>query len=303
MSDITIERNDYPNIELIKELLSIWIKSDDFTYRYFLRGLQNKNEIYIYEAYKDAEMVGFLTAWKSEFHPYCTYFAMITKPHTGFEIEFGLMEALYNYKKFKLPLQTSIWETSYRLKSFYENAGLMEVRRTYSPLLRTSKVDIQQDFPDFNDQELCIKDLNCLSNQQELKYKLINLVKDNYESIHTVNPVGVHSHERWETLIFNEDTIKSGSYILIKNKEILAYSFLHYSDTPNQFEFGWRGTKENTDIRLMLMLTACQINYALENGVKYIQAEIDNTDFFSLEMLKYFPFSPAPSLLTYQRII
>lgn len=302
MSGTTIERNNYPNTELIKALLSTWIRDDDFTYQYFLRGLQNKNDIYIYEASKDTEMAGFITGWKSEFHPYCTYFAMITKPHSGFEIETGLIEALCNDKKFELPLQTSIWETSYRLKSFYENAGFLEVRRTYLPVLRTEKIDIQQDFPDFNDQELCIIDLNSLSNQEELKYKLIKLVKENYESIHTVNPVGVHSYEKWESLIFNEDTIQSGSYIMLKENEILAYSFLHYSDTPHQFEFGWRGTKENTDIRLMLMLTACQINYALENGVKYIQAEIDNTDLFSLEMLKYFPFSPAPSLLTYQRI-
>lgn len=130
---------------------------------------------------------------------------------------------------------------------------------------------------------------------------MINLVIENYKKSHIVNPVGVHSYEIWEELIFNEDTILNGSYIVLKDNEIYAYSLLHYSDTPNQFEFGWRGTKENTDVRFMLILTAYQINFAIENGVNYIEAEVDTTDYFSLEMLKYFPFSPAPSLMTFQK--
>ncbi|MEK4485819.1 hypothetical protein MHH81_09485 [Psychrobacillus sp. FSL H8-0484] len=300
-SDYAIKYNNSPNIEVIKELLSIWVLDDDFTYRYFLRGLHIKNNICTFEAYDNQFLVGLITAWKSEFHPYCTYFAMVTKPHTGFEIESILIEALYKFKEIELPLQTSIWESSYRLKTFYEESGFLEVRRTYSPLLRTSKIDCKQVFPEFNGQETYIKDINSIGNHQELKFKLINLVIENYKKSHIVNPVGVHSYEKWEELIFNEDTILNGSYMVLKEHEIYAYSLLHYSDTPNQFEFGWRGTKENTDVRFMLILTAYQINFAIENGVNYIEAEVDTTDYFSLEMLKYFPFSPAPSLMTFQK--
>lgn len=302
-SDYAIKYNNLPNIEDIKEILSNWVWDDDFTYRYFLRGVNIKNNICTYEAYENEMLVGLITAWKSEFHPYCTYFAMVTKPHIGFEIESVLIEALYNFKEIELPLQTSIWETSYGLKSFYEEVEFLEVRRTYMPLLRTSKIDIQEVFPDFNGQDICIQNLNNIVNDKALKLKLINLLRENYEKAHTVNPVGVHSVQKWEELIFNEETIQSGSFIVLKHNEIQAYSLLHYSNTPNQFEFGWRGTKENTDVRLMLILTAAQINFAIENGVKYIEAEIDTTDYFSVEMLKFFPFSPAASLLTLQKRI
>jgi hypothetical protein len=76
---------------------------------------------------------------------------------------------------------------------------------------------------------------------------------------------------------------------------------LHYSDSPNKFEFGWRGTRHNADIELMLMLTAHQVNFAEKNGINSIEAEVDSTDNFSIEMLKFFPFSPSPSLLTFQK--
>lgn len=301
ISNYSIKYNNSLNIEAIKEILSSWVWDDDFTYSYFLRGVNIKNNICTYEAYEKETLVGLITAWKSEFHPYCTYFSMVTKPHIGFEIESVLIEALYNFKEIELPLQTSIWESSYRLKIFYEKSGFIEVRRTYSPLLKTSNIDCKQVFPEFNEQDICIQDLNRIGDDKELKFKLINLVRDNYEKIHTVNPVGVHSFKKWEELIFNEDTVQGGSYIILKDSEIQAYSLLHYSNTPNQFEFGWRGTKKNTDVRLMLLLTATQINFAIENGVTYIEAEVDTTDYFSIEMLKFFPFSPAPSLLTVQK--
>jgi len=299
-SDYAIKHNNSPNIEVIKEILSKWVWDDDFTYQYFLRGVHIKNNICTYEAYENGMVVGLITAWKSEFHPSCTYFAMVTKPHIGIEIESVLIEALFNFKDIELPLQTSIWESSYGQKTFYEEVGFLEVRRTYMPLLRISKIDFEQVFPGFNGEDICIQDLSSIDNHKELKLNLINLVRENYEKAHTVNPVGVLSFQKWEELIFNEDTIKSGSFIILKDNEVLAYSLLHYSDMPNQFEFGWRGTKENTDVRLMLILTASQINFAIENGVKHIEAEVDTTDYFSLEMLKFFPFSPAPTLLTVQ---
>ncbi|MBU0906417.1 MAG: GNAT family acetyltransferase [Firmicutes bacterium] len=300
-SDYSINHINSPNIEVIKEILSNWVWEDDFTHRYFLRGIHIKNNICTYEAYENGMLVGLITAWKSEFHPSCTYFAIVTKPHIGIEIETVLIEALSNFKEIDLPLQTTIWESSYGLKTFYEKVGFLEVRRTYMPLLRTSKIDFQLVFPDFNGQDICIQDINSICNHKELKIKLINLVRENYEKAHTVNPVGVHSFQKWEELIFNEDTIKSGSFIILKDNEILAYSLLHYSNTPNHFEFGWRGTKENTDVQFMLILTASQINFAIENGVKHIEAEVDTTDYFSVEMLKFFPFSPAPTLLTFQK--
>jgi hypothetical protein len=303
-----MKRNDYevkfsitPNIKAVKEVLKNWFGDDNFSYHYFLRGLNTKHTICTYEAYDNKKLVGLITAWKSEFHPHCTYFAMVTEAHIGYEIESVLFNTLMNFGEIKFPLQTSLWETSYRLKTFYEQSEFKEVRRTYMPSLRVSKMDLEQVFPEFNQQDIYITDIKSIGNHQELRIQLINLVKQNYEKTHKANPVAVQSLEKWEELIFNEDTVEDGSYIVLKDREIYAYSLLHYSDTPNKFEFGWRGIRDNADIRLMLMLTANQINFAEQKGINYIEAEVDSTDNFSIEMLKFIPFSPAPSLLTFQK--
>lgn len=133
-----------------------------------------------------------------------------------------------------------------------KECGFLEVRRTYTHLLKTSKIDSKQVFPEFNGQDICVQNLSSISGNKELKFKLINRVKENYEKTHIVNPVGIHNSQKWEELIFNEDTVQRGSFIVLKNSEILAYSLLHYSNTPNQLEFGWRGTNENTDLHLIL---------------------------------------------------
>jgi hypothetical protein len=301
ISNYEVKPNGSPNIENIKEVLSNWLGDDEFSYLYFLRGLNIKHTICTYEAYDNEKLVGLITAWNSEFHPYCTYFAMVTDAHMGYEIESLLVNKLLDFEKVKFPLQTSIWESSYRLKTFYELSGFLEVRRTYSPSLRVSKVDLERLFPQLKLQDIYIKDLKSIDNQQELKLQLISLVKGNYEKTHIANLVADQSIEKWEELIFNEDTIEDGSYIVLKDNEIYAYSLLHYSDSPNKFEFGWRGTRHNADIELMLMLTAHQVNFAEKNGINSIEAEVDSTDNFSIEMLKFFPFSPSPSLLTFQK--
>lgn len=150
-----------------------------------------------------------------------------------------------------------------------------EIRRTYMPVIRSFKVDVNKAFADIVTQDLTVIDFKCIQNKQELKISLINLIKENYSKVHAENPLGEHNHDKWEELIFNEDVVQEGSYIILMNDEIVAYSLLHYSDTSNKYEFGWRGTSEKADIRFVLLLTAHQLNFAEANGVEFIEAEID----------------------------
>jgi hypothetical protein len=285
--------------ENLKDVISKWMGDDDFTQHYFLRGVNTKYTVCSYEAYKNEKLVGLITAWKSNFHPYCTYFAMVTEPRLGYEIETVLIRSLMNYEAIKYPLQTSIWETSYRLKTFYEQSNFIEVRRTYMPLIQISNINLEVfPSPDFNQKDIYINDLKSLSVQPELRNQLIKLVKQNYEKAHTANPVAELNIDKWEGLIFNEDLVENGSFIVLEENEIIAYSFMHYSNVPEKWGFGWRGTRDKGNVKLILMLTVYQINFAKEKGIISIEAEIDSTDDFSIEMLKFFPFAPAPTLMT-----
>jgi hypothetical protein len=126
-------------------------------------------------------------------------------------------------------------------------------------------------------------------------------VKENYELAHQDNPVGSHSLHTWEDLIFNEDTCLEGSFVLLERNEILAYSLLHYTEDPNKLEFGWRGANTHVDNNYVVYLTGCQINCSYKNNIRMIEAEIDTTDFYSMEILKFIMFGTGETLLTFQK--
>lgn len=299
--EILIKRNISPDIDFLKGFLSVWAENDEFTQNQILRGVRSKNNFCTYEAYEEGNLMGLLTAWTSDFHPYCTYFSLALNPFSDNKVEPLLLQSFHTTPGIKYPLQTLIWETSYRFKTFYEHNEFVEIRRTYMPMLRSSKIEINQVFEDLAGHKLTIKDLNSIKENELLKSKLISLVKENYNRVYSKNPVGEHDLLKWEKLIFNDETNLKGSYIALKDKEIIAYSVLHFSETPKMFELGWRGTRNYADIRVMLMLTALQVNFAADNGVDFIQAEIDTTDHFAIEMLKFISFSSAPTLLTFQK--
>src|SRR5690625_7560721 len=88
-----------------------------------------------------------------------------------------------------------------------------------------------------------IKTLAEISSNKELMNKLSSLVKRNYESMHHENPIKSIGLKEWKSLILAEDTILNGSYIFVheKQSEMIAYYFLHESDTMNVGELGWCG--------------------------------------------------------------
>ena len=109
-----------------------------------------KNRIYFtyYEIIKQnvrilptiKNVVGVFFAWGNNFHPYCTYFRIYTHPfYAELHIEEFLLNEIQKRENFKLPLQTSIWETSAHLKDYYEQNNFMEIRRTYMPILDVQK--------------------------------------------------------------------------------------------------------------------------------------------------------------------
>ena len=53
-------------------------------------------------------------------------------------IEEFLLNEIQKRENFKLPLQTSIWETS-PFKSIFEEHNFTEIRRTYMPILDLQK--------------------------------------------------------------------------------------------------------------------------------------------------------------------
>lgn len=246
-------------------------------------------------AYDKDKMIGFLVAWKSSFHPYCTYFDIVHHPNHMNCIG-GLIEALEeNLNEKDYPLQTGVYEHSI-LDNYYQDNNFEKIRKTYLPTIHLPYIlNMTRETT-----SLQMKTLGeLLPTQTE---QLINLAKRIYEETHLVNPVADFDIDTWKQLIFAEDLIIEGSYVVVDvKKEVVAYSLLHESEHDDTVEFGWRGTRRKSDINTINLLISSQIEYVHRKGYKKLEGEFDTTDPYAMGVLDYFEFPRSPVLNTYQK--
>ncbi|GAA0337801.1 hypothetical protein GCM10008967_30080 [Bacillus carboniphilus] len=299
------KREDVRNIEhLLYSCYDYGSERDSFTY--FKRGLDSSQQVSLVTAYKLNVLVGAVTAWRTRFHPNCTYFSMAALPFIQNENIYKVfLQRIQNAHDVKFPLQTSLWETSHGLKLFLEKSGFRLIRKTVTPLLDISNVDpVDQFLLDIQviHHQYSVMTLREAYTNHDLIDQFIALVKATYEKTHTANPLGVHDRKQWEKLVFSSDTLLDGSFIAIKDNEVVAFALLHHPTREHKLELGWRGAKLREEAsQLVILLTNYQIKYARKNRFFRLEAEIDDTDEYAMEMLKYFPFAPAPAWLTYQK--
>jgi hypothetical protein len=137
----------------------------------------------------------------------------------------------------------------------------------------------------------------------EQKTELVDLCKECYEYTHQDNPPNALS-KQWEGLVFAEDVFLNGSFYVVKDNRIVAFSLLHSSQCSDTLELGWRGvvpTEVQHEKVLINALSVAQLKYAISEGYQYLQAECDTTDKWSIYLMDHFPFEPAPTWITFQK--
>lgn len=291
----TIQKYENKDEEQLKHLLHLCFEDEAL-----LSVLNSTHLKFAYVAIFGNKLVGSTFAWTSRMHPYCTYFQVLVHPlYRRLNIAEKLLSMVE--KSRNSTLQTSTWETSNRLKRLYMSNNFKEIRRTYMPHLKL--VDVQDDLPYKNEKQE-IKSLTEILSNDILLEKLIFLVKRNYEQTHAVNPVKELTVEKWKALILCDDLLVDGSFIYLDKGErnIIAYSFLHKSDTKNTLELGWCGAIDMETKDLIPRLIVYQISYARKHNIQVISGEFDTTDDYAMEVLNSFPFAPCPSWITYQKV-
>lgn len=265
----------------------------------FLNILNSPNLKAAYAAYCGEELQGMIFAWVSKFHPHCTYIRLLCNPlYPEKKIPEKLFAVLID--KIDSPLQTSVWETAVGLRSFYENKGFIEIRRTYMPVISVKTIN---SYITANDEQFVVKSMEELVKNHLLKNKLVNLVKRNYEQTHLDNPVAEMEDDSWGEMITADDVILNGSLIGMDSaeKNILAYSFLHTSHEKDTAELGWAGVHSAEANPLLRSLVFQQIKYAEKHNVQFIKGEFDTTDECAMSLLKVIPVSPCPAWITYRK--
>lgn len=263
---------------------------------------KNSKLKFAYSAFVKDKLVGVIFGWGSNFHPYCTYFRILSSPlYEMNDVEEKLLSQVEELGKDVFPLQTSIWETSINVKNIYERNGFKEIRRTYMPTLQAFDVTEEIHFSD--EGNYITKTLADISSNNLLMEKLALIVKRNYEETHKANPVVNAGLDEWKKLILANDVVINGSYVCFDagGNDIVAYSFLHESDRESAYELGWCGCLDKQYKRLIPQLTRHHIKYSIKNKVETIIGEFDTTDSYAMEVLNAFPFAPCPAWITYQK--
>ncbi|MGH1259070.1 MULTISPECIES: GNAT family acetyltransferase [Bacillus] len=294
---LVIEKYSRSNELQVKQLIDLY--NEDSYLFHLLR--ENKTKC-AYIAYYKKDVVGVFFTWNSNFHPYCTYFRMYTNPfYSELHIEQFLLNEISKRENFKLPLQTSIWETSAHLKAFFEEHNFTEIRRTYMPILDVRKIITIDTMLHSN---YAVQSLSNILSTNSFFEKLAYVVKTNYEETHLANPVASFPLEAWKEQILADDVLLDGSFVIIDEEtEIIAYSFLHTSEKDNTVELGWCGTHNTENASLLKLLVFKQAMYANTHGYSFIQGEFDSTSIYAMEILKSFPFNPCATWITYQKEI
>ncbi|WP_155835448.1 hypothetical protein [Amphibacillus xylanus] len=294
---VIIKEYDKTEEVQLKNLLDL-----SFEDKGLLNIVKNSKSEFAYSAFVENKLVGVIFGWVSKFHPHCTYFRILSNPfYEMYGVEENLLAKVESLGIIESPLQTSIWETAINLKNIYERNGFKEIRRTYMPTLQVTDIKEEVQFSDKNNH--IIKTLADITSNNRLMEKLSLLVRRNYEETHKVNPVVDANLDEWKKLILANDTVINGSYVFLDKdgKEIIAYSFLHESDSENTYELGWCGCSDKQFKRLIPRLILQHIKYSINQNVRAIVGEFDTTDIYAMEVLKRFPFAPCPTWITYQK--
>ncbi|MCI4252359.1 GNAT family acetyltransferase [Bacillus sp. CCB-MMP212] len=294
-NNLIIEKYSRSNELKVKQLIDLYNEDS-----YLFNLLRDSKTKCAYVACYKKDVVGIFLTWNSSFHPYCTYFRIYTTPfYSELRIEQFLFTEIQKREQFNLPFQTSIWETSAHLKTYYEQNKFIEIRRTYMPILDLQKIVPIDIVPNSNYHLQTLS--NILSNNNLLE-KLAYLVKGIYEQTHLANPVALYPLETWKEKILADDVLLDGSFLIISEEnEIIGYSFLHTLEKDDTLELGWCGTHTTDNLPLLKILVFEQIMYANKHGYSFIQGEFDSTSIYAMELLKSFPFNPCATWITYQK--
>lgn len=253
-----------------------------------------------YVALIEEKVIGLLLAWENPFHPEATYFKILTEAEYATErIKKTFFHKIREEADRGQAFITSVIETAISSRDFYEKNGFKEIRRTFMPSLVVEEI-----LDSLVAKELKEGKIKSLAEVLEEEYsfsQLADLVKNNYEASHYVNPVKEMSVEEWKELITAEDILKEGSFILFNDEgEVIAYSFLHRSENEDTLELGWCGGSSFDRAGALPYLVGKQINYARERDVQYILGEFDTTDPFGMEVMRTFTFRPFPAWISYK---
>jgi hypothetical protein len=253
-------------------------------------------------------IVGVGSLWTNRMHPTTLYCGVISDPRYQ-----GIDSALYHrliqlrgrYATF--PLQTAAWNTATPMIQFLQAEGFERDKCTYMPLIDLSQIHAA---PDAAAVQRCsaagyrVVSLAALPSSADRMQRLGALAAAIYGATHPSNPPAPLDPTEWARLIYDDSLEVAGSVVVLREHEFAGLGLLHVHEQPDHLAIGWQGVAaayEQDEALIMPALISAEITYARQQGYRYLDAEIDTTDRWSMQLLSLIPTPPAEQWVTFRK--
>ncbi|WP_210469292.1 hypothetical protein [Sporosarcina sp. 6E9] len=275
MSVITQKQIRKSNDQLKQFVQKVFSKHRDLE-RNFISSMNSKMNTGVYAIDDESGVVVVATTHQSTWHPHCVY---VRLAYDFNRVNNGSLHLMIDKLKEQIvqPLFFLIDNRFEGLDEVLLNKGMRLIRKTEVILIRPRKCEVLT-----NGRK--VKAISEISNEPILMTSLFELCKRTYTETHLDNPVGDFPIASWEGIIM-EDMKEDNSYVVINENKVIAYSFMYPVDARN-WEIGWIGTQDRTEMNLLDLLISKQLKDAVRSGIKTIEKEIDSTCPFSMHIVE-----------------
>lgn len=276
-NSVNVQITEYQPADLNQVIYVLERCGDDAKKELFI---ENHKRTFAWCARKNEQIIGVLVGWTNTFHPYANYISLHIHPKYRLEaVEDKLIKALQQVPS-TYPFQISSWANQYPASALYTRNHFKKIRCTYTARLDLKKVinePLTLNQAILSSENYIMYDLEQWENIDTHLYDLAIHIRDDYAQKHVLNPLGVYEIEKWQELLYVEDMIKQGSYIVYDSstKRIIAYGLMH-SVSSEVVELGWSNGKLNA-LKEWESILWKQFYFARNQGYHFIEMEIDNT--------------------------
>lgn len=224
---------------------------------------------------------------ESEWHPHCVYTRLA---YDLDEPDLQLLQFCIEFLRdeFDKPLFFLLDDRFNALASILVELGFPMIRKT-------EVVHIQPATHHSSDAPLTT--VAQISENVDCMNSLVELSKCTYTETHVSNPVGNHPFQSWREVVL-DGLLLDYSYVVLEGKKVLAFSLL-YEGEGNNWELGWVGAENDSNLYLLDAILARQLADAKENKIAFIEKEVDSTCPYSLHICKSVPYEVVETLFAY----
>ncbi|QTD42567.1 hypothetical protein [Sporosarcina sp. Te-1] len=237
----------------------------------------------------EGKNTAFASTFTSAWHPYCIYVRLAYEWKT--EDFLSIKEVVeYLKKTYQKPLFFLLDDRFCVLRKVLDEKDFELIRET--EIVRIKPVNVLKGSGGL------LRTVSEIKGEASLENSFVKLCKRLYTETHMDNPVAELPDKKWRSAIF-DGLLEKYSYVVELDGSIIGFSLVYEPD-PVGWELGWLGVEDVERMDLLEGMLNEQLRNAFEEGVAFIEKEIDSTCPYSLHLKQITNYEVMETLFSYR---